>query len=297
MPSKYSRSRSCSRSPTPRKGREPQSSRERSRNDRRGGGGGNHQDLVNEVKELQRTGRRDDWHNFCDDNGPHESRFNGPCRDPNKHTDEFLEDFVRFCKEKAPGKRRGRSDSRQPSRSRSRSRQRSRSLRRNKSPPRGGKGKGKSLIPNDVGSMHSVKINGVTHRFEKGELEDAFTKFGEIGDVYIAQHPDGKPKEYAFVRFYKRSHAERAVEEMDGRRLFGSEIQCSLATVQKPNKAKGAGRRRNDSRSMSRGRGGRGDRSRSRGWKGRDDDRDRGRSGDRGRRNSGRDDSRRGGRR
>ncbi|CAE7660849.1 SRSF2 [Symbiodinium pilosum] len=128
-----------------------------------------------------------------------------------------------------------------------------------------------NLIPDDVEQMHSVKIDYVSTRVEKEDLEKLFGKYGRVGDVYLPSHPNGDRKGFAFVRFYNKQDAEDAVKEMEGYELEGKTLKCMLATVQKgrfnPNV------RRNPPRSRSRSRRGRRD-SRGRSRR-RDDSRDR----------------------
>ncbi|CAE6927798.1 SRSF8 [Symbiodinium sp. CCMP2592] len=110
-----------------------------------------------------------------------------------------------------------------------------------------------NLIPNDVEQMHSVKIDYVSTRVEKEDLEKLFGKYGRVGDVYLPSHPNGDRKGFAFVRFYNKQDAEDAVKEMEGYELEGKTLKCMLATVQKgrfnPNVRKGSGRSRSRSRS------------------------------------------------
>ncbi|CAE7184254.1 SRSF8 [Symbiodinium microadriaticum] len=124
-----------------------------------------------------------------------------------------------------------------------------------------------NLIPNDVEQMHSVKIDYVSSRVEKEDLEKLFGKYGRVGDVYLPSHPNGDRKGFAFVRFYNKQDAEDAVKEMEGYELEGKTLKCMLATVQKsrfnPNVRKSSGRSRSRSRSRSR-RGRRDSRSRRR---------------------------------
>eukprot|EP00439_Symbiodinium_sp_Y106_P077248 s1762_g16.t1 len=88
-----------------------------------------------------------------------------------------------------------------------------------------------NLIPNDVEQMHSVKIDYVSTRVEKEDLEKLFGKYGRVGDVYLPSHPNGDRKGFAFVRFYNKQDAEDAVKEMEGYELEGKTLKCMLATV------------------------------------------------------------------
>mmetsp|Transcript_39861 Transcript_39861/g.55580 ORF Transcript_39861/g.55580 Transcript_39861/m.55580 type:complete len:152 (-) Transcript_39861:135-590(-) len=115
----------------------------------------------------------------------------------------------------------------------------------------------------DVNHLHSVKIDNITCTQDevisvKEELREKFSKFGEIGDVYIP-----RDRNFAFVRYLEKRDAEDAVDAMDGKDIMGQEISVSLSMQAKktaeelPDKGRGAGRRsrsrrrRNDSRSES----------------------------------------------
>ncbi|CAE7443744.1 SRSF2 [Symbiodinium natans] len=88
-----------------------------------------------------------------------------------------------------------------------------------------------NLIPDDVEQMHSVKIDYVSTRVEKEDLEKLFGKYGRVGDVYLPSHPNGDRKGFAFVRYYKKQDAEDAVRELEGYELEGKTLKCMLATV------------------------------------------------------------------
>ena len=61
-------------------------------------------------------------------------------------------------------------------------------------------------------NMFSVKVDNLNHDLDKHVLRDLFSKFGEIGDVYIPQDPRSRePREYGFVRFVDERDAEDAV--------------------------------------------------------------------------------------
>lgn len=144
--------------------------------------------------------------------------------------------------------------------------------------------------PPDVDHMFTVKVDNLTFRTSKEELQDEFSKFGEVGDVYIPRHyRSGESKGFGFVRFIKESEAEEAIKEMDGKEIDSREIRCSFAQKKRPEynfpdsgrgRGGGYGRDRYDDRRGSRG----GYRSHSRdrgGYRDRGYDRDRGHDRDR----------------
>eukprot|EP00930_Biecheleria_cincta_P006582 TRINITY_DN107612_c0_g1_i1.p1 TRINITY_DN107612_c0_g1~~TRINITY_DN107612_c0_g1_i1.p1 ORF type:complete len:177 (-),score=21.14 TRINITY_DN107612_c0_g1_i1:46-576(-) len=107
-----------------------------------------------------------------------------------------------------------------------------------------------NLIPDDIEVMHSVKIDYVSEKVDKREMEDLFGKYGKVGDVYMPSHPNGDRKGFAFVRYYNKKYAEEAVREMDGAALAGKTLKCMMASVNKgkfnPNTRKGPRSRSRD---------------------------------------------------
>eukprot|EP00927_Polykrikos_kofoidii_P062476 TRINITY_DN57291_c0_g1_i1.p1 TRINITY_DN57291_c0_g1~~TRINITY_DN57291_c0_g1_i1.p1 ORF type:complete len:177 (+),score=30.55 TRINITY_DN57291_c0_g1_i1:166-696(+) len=147
----------------------------------------------------------------------------------------------------------------------------------------------------EVSHLHSVKVDNVSCTQDsvvgtKEELREKFSKYGEVGDIYIP-----RDRNFAFVRFYEKRDAEDAIDGMDGREIQNVQVQCSMSMQAKKMPQEYRDSERN---------GGRGGRSRS--WdggrhaasdvrgRGRDDSR-RGRRGESRSRRRRRDDSRRGG--
>ncbi|CAE7231828.1 rsp-4 [Symbiodinium natans] len=101
----------------------------------------------------------------------------------------------------------------------------------------------------DVNHLHSVKIDNISCSQDevisvKEELREKFSKFGEIGDVYIP-----RDRNFAFVRYLEKSDAQDAVDAMDGKDIMGMEVSVSLSMQAKktaeelPDKGRRAGRR------------------------------------------------------
>ena len=53
-------------------------------------------------------------------------------------------------------------------------------------------------------------------------LEDLFSKYGELDDVWIARQPPG----FAFVTFRSERDANEAVKELDGYKFQGERNRC-----------------------------------------------------------------------
>ena len=53
--------------------------------------------------------------------------------------------------------------------------------------------------PSDIASMTSIKVGNLNYRTTAEDLQNTFSKFGEIGDVFIPQGDRGS-KGFGFVR-------------------------------------------------------------------------------------------------
>eukprot|EP00434_Breviolum_minutum_P030656 symbB.v1.2.027110.t1/scaffold2756.1/size127779/3 len=138
----------------------------------------------------------------------------------------------------------------------------------------------------DVNQMYSVKLDNITVTQDdfvavKEELREKFSKFGDIGDVYIP-----RDRNFAFVRFREKRDAEDAVDAMEGKTdILGQEVRVTMASQAKKAAEdyakKGRGRRsrsrrrRSDSRSRSYSESSSSSRDRRRRKRGRDDSRSR----------------------
>ena len=69
------------------------------------------------------------------------------------------------------------------------------------------------------------------YNFESGdELKDEFSKYGEIGDVFIPRHvPSMESKGYGFVRYIRQEDADIAVEKMEGFEIDGKMLRVAIA--------------------------------------------------------------------
>ena len=45
--------------------------------------------------------------------------------------------------------------------------------------------------PPNVDAMYTLKVDNITYRTTPEVLKDAFSKYGEVGDVYIPRTRDG----------------------------------------------------------------------------------------------------------
>jgi len=91
-----------------------------------------------------------------------------------------------------------------------------------------------------------VYIGGLKEDANRYDLEDVFSKYGPVRDVWVARKPPG----FAFVEMEDPRDAEDAVKSLDGSRVCGTRVKVEMS-----NGGKSRGRRRSRSRSRSRSRG------------------------------------------
>lgn len=150
-------------------------------------------------------------------------------------------------------KARHRSRERKRSRTRSRSRERfSRSSKRGRYESDNEfstKGQG----PPRIEGMISLKVDNITHRTTVGQLKRLFSRYGELGDIYVPRYPDSYlTRGFAFVRYYRKRDAEEAMRKLDGERLEGRVLSIQMAKYARPNSRRRREPRRRRSRSFDR---------------------------------------------
>merc|ERR1711966_20701 len=125
-----------------------------------------------------------------------------------------------------------------------------------------------------------VYVGNLCSNIDERDVQDTFSKFGSIRNVWIARNPPG----FAFVTFEDPKDAEDAVKEIDGQELErerlterGQRVRCEVSHGRGKG---GGGGRGNDRGGYDRDRGGydRRDDYRGGGYDRRDDYRGRGRS-------------------
>lgn len=88
-----------------------------------------------------------------------------------------------------------------------------------------------------------VYVGNLDQRATKHQIEDIFSKYGPLKNVWVARNPPG----FAFVEFEDSRDAEDAVRNLDGSRACGSRIRVEMSS----------GRTRNNRDGDRRGGGGR----------------------------------------
>jgi len=96
---------------------------------------------------------------------------------------------------------------------------------------------------------------------DKGELDRAFSKYGPVRSVWVAQRPTG----FAFIEMEDARDAEDAVKALDGREICGQRVRVEMRKKERRNggddrdrrgryRSRSRDRRRRYSRSRSRSR-------------------------------------------
>lgn len=89
--------------------------------------------------------------------------------------------------------------------------------------------------PPRIDGLTSLKVDNISQRTSVGELERLFSRYGELGDVYLPRHPTSiYSRGFAFVRFLHRDDAIEAMNDLDGTRFNGRIIKVSLAKYGRP---------------------------------------------------------------
>merc|ERR1719186_2279109 len=78
--------------------------------------------------------------------------------------------------------------------------------------------------------MSSLKVNGLTYRTIEREVEELFERYGKIGEVFIPKDRfSRKSRGFAFVRFYEKRDADRALKAVDGKIFDGRKLTIERA--------------------------------------------------------------------
>ncbi|XP_037086321.1 RNA-binding protein 1-like isoform X3 [Pollicipes pollicipes] len=77
-----------------------------------------------------------------------------------------------------------------------------------------------------------VYVGNLGNSAAKNELESAFSKYGNLRNVWIARNPPG----FAFVEFEDPRDAEDAVRGLDGTRLCGERIRVEMSSGKSRNR-------------------------------------------------------------
>lgn len=71
-----------------------------------------------------------------------------------------------------------------------------------------------------------VYVGDLGHGCAKQELEEKFSKYGNLANVWIARKPPG----FAFVEFEDHRDADDAVRGLDGTRINGKKVKVEMSS-------------------------------------------------------------------
>lgn len=107
-----------------------------------------------------------------------------------------------------------------------------------------------SRYPHDA----KVYVGELGNNASKQEIEDAFSYYGPLRNVWVARNPPG----FAFVEFEDARDAEDSVRGLDGRTVCGRRARVELSTGKGGRGFRGGGGGSGGSSGPPRGKGGRG---------------------------------------
>ncbi|TMW66995.1 hypothetical protein Poli38472_012111 [Pythium oligandrum] len=114
------------------------------------------------------------------------------------------------------------------------------------------------MAPPNVDAMITLKVDNVPFQVAPEELKELFTKYGEVGDVYIPRsRGSNESRGFAFIRFVNKEDAENAIAGMEGHDYQGRQLHVQYAKQRRPDNPREFYRERDRSRGYDdRGRGG-----------------------------------------
>eukprot|EP00088_Acartia_fossae_P044307 TRINITY_DN46994_c0_g1_i1.p1 TRINITY_DN46994_c0_g1~~TRINITY_DN46994_c0_g1_i1.p1 ORF type:complete len:150 (-),score=22.91 TRINITY_DN46994_c0_g1_i1:155-604(-) len=94
-----------------------------------------------------------------------------------------------------------------------------------------------------------IYIGGLSASAERYDLEDAFSKYGPVRNVWVARRPPG----FGFVEMEDPRDAQDAARSLDGGRIAGNRVRVEMSNGKSRDRDR-RGRRRSRSRSRDRSR-------------------------------------------
>lgn len=84
----------------------------------------------------------------------------------------------------------------------------------------------RNLNFNSLKFHFKVYVGDLGNNASKQEIEDAFSYYGQLRNVWVARNPPG----FAFVEFEDARDAEDSVRGLDGRTICGRRARVELST-------------------------------------------------------------------
>eukprot|EP00088_Acartia_fossae_P041397 TRINITY_DN4330_c0_g2_i1.p1 TRINITY_DN4330_c0_g2~~TRINITY_DN4330_c0_g2_i1.p1 ORF type:complete len:175 (+),score=48.97 TRINITY_DN4330_c0_g2_i1:29-526(+) len=105
--------------------------------------------------------------------------------------------------------------------------------------------------PRDLDSMTSLRVGNLPFQTQHDDLRILFGKYGDIGDIFLpTDRNTGRPRGFAFVRYYDKRDAEDALDALNGRTFDGRDMRITVDEGRPggPRRFSGSDRRRSRSR-------------------------------------------------
>jgi len=93
-----------------------------------------------------------------------------------------------------------------------------------------------------------IFVGGLRDDANRYDIEDTFSKYGRVRDVWVARKPPG----FAFVVMEDSRDAQDAAKGLDGSRICGAKCRVEMSVPGKKRGGRGGSRGRSRSRSRSR---------------------------------------------
>jgi len=79
--------------------------------------------------------------------------------------------------------------------------------------------------PYDFVGDGKLYVGNLSFNVSEDDLIEAFSEYGEVGDAFIVQDQDGRPRGFAFVTMRTMEDSKKVMDALDGEEVFGRRLQ------------------------------------------------------------------------
>jgi len=79
--------------------------------------------------------------------------------------------------------------------------------------------------PYDFVGDGKLYVGNLSFNVSEDDLIEAFSEYGEVGDAFIVQDQDGRPRGFAFVTMRTTEDSKKVMDALDGEEVFGRRLQ------------------------------------------------------------------------